>query len=264
MALIDAFKLLYLRRQILLDTTITELKRTYAGSALGLIWLVLGPGFILLVYTIMYTVIFKIRPVDMSTQTYILYVLIGLISFMGFSSALSGTSMSLVSNKQFLLNTVFPAELIPVRSVLISSVIIFFGTPIVLLGAAVYHKVTWAALLIPVVIALQIMFSIGLGWILSLVTLVIRDIQFLLQYITMMLIVITPIGYTPDMVPSSLSLIVYLNPLSYFVRALQVILLYGEIPPLSVFLPAVVISVSSFAIGYWVFQRGKAAFFDYA
>ena len=108
------------------------------------------------------------------------------------------------------------------------------------------------------------MFAVGVGWILSLVSLVARDIQHSLTLIVMMLFVLSPFAYTPDMVPAALKIIIYFNPLSYFVLCFQSIICYGAFPGLIPALGALVLGVGSFVAGLVLFQRVKFVFFDYA
>jgi ABC-type polysaccharide/polyol phosphate export permease len=66
------------------------------------------------------------------------------------------------------------------------------------------------------------------------------------------------------MVPESLKLILYLNPLSYFVLCFQAVICYGTLPPLPYFVMAAALGISSFFAGFWFFSKAKYVFFDYA
>ena len=80
----------------------------------------------------------------------------------------------------------------------------------------------------------------------------------------MILMIISPAAYTPEMVPSGLDLLIYFNPLSYFILCFQRIICYGQWPALGVFSIAVALASISFFGGYWFFRKAKFAFFDYA
>jgi lipopolysaccharide transport system permease protein len=111
---------------------------------------------------------------------------------------------------------------------------------------------------------LQLMFVTGLVWILSLAALVFRDIQHLIQYAVMMLAVITPIAYTPSMVPDALKALIYVNPLSYFVIGIQYLVILNRIPEPQILVPMVALSFGLFILGYHAVRRSKGAFYDYA
>lgn len=258
------FSAIWRNRVVLLRTTIGEIRNAYAGSLLGSAWVVLGQILMLAIYTLTYVVILRIRPSDMSVYEYILYVFCGLTSFLPFSAALTAGTLSLVSNRAVLLNTVFPAELIPFRSVLVASIGMPVGTIILFVADAVLGQFTWTSLLVPCVMVLQIMFVSGLVWILSLLALIFRDIQHLIYYGIMMLMVITPIAYTPSMVPPGLGFLIYVNPLSYFVISFQYLIMLNTLPTPSILFSMVFLSVATFLVGFFLCRRAKGAFYDYA
>ncbi|MGE5511487.1 MAG: ABC transporter permease [Bacteroidota bacterium] len=262
--LLAPFRTIYKHRQILYRTAQAEIRGVHAGSVLGAVWLVLGPLMMLSVYAMTFAVIFRFRPLDMTVSEYVLYVFAGLVPFLTFSSALSAGTLSLVSNKHLLLNTVFPAELIPLRSVLVASVTMPVGLCILLLGDLAFSSVSPTWLLVPVVAILEIIFVAGICWVLSLVALLFRDIQQLITYAVMMLSVLTPIAYTPSMIPGSLAAVIYLNPLSYFVISAQSLILLNTLPPWQIVAVMFVISIGAFVGGYRLCQIAKAAFYDLA
>jgi homopolymeric O-antigen transport system permease protein len=251
-------------RGILGRTTVVELTSLYAGSVLGLSWIVIGQLTMLAIYTLTYTVIFKVQPAVLTVTQYVLYVFAGLVPYLAFSASLSGGSTSLTKDRQVLLNTVFPSELLPVRSTLIASATLPIGMSIVVASDIVLDRPTPHLLLVPVFMLLQVMFQCGVAWILALITLVLRDIQFALQYVTMLLLIITPIGYTMDMMPSYLKVLAYGNPLFYFVTMYQNLIVYNQLPGAFITTVCVLMSLLTFACGYWLFERAKSTFFDYA
>ena len=86
----------------------------------------------------------------------------------------------------------------------------------------------------------------------------------MLTYVTIMLLVASPIAYTPDMLPPQLRLLLYVNPLGYFVVAFQSLIVLGELPPWPIMVGSFCFAFGSFLLGAWVFTRAKAVFFDYA
>ncbi len=258
------FQAIWRHRIILWRTSLAEIRNLYAGSFLGTAWAVVGQLLMLGIYALTYVVILRIRPSDITTYEYILYVFCGLTSFLPFSGALTGGTLSLVSNRNVLLNTVFPAELIPLRSVIVASIGMPVGVVILVVSDAVLGSLTWTTLLIPFVMILQVMFVTGLVWVLSLLALVFRDIQHIIYYGIMMLMVVTPIAYTPSMIPPGLGILIYMNPLSYFVICFQYLIVLNTVPPLTLVTAMIFLSISVFVLGYAVCRRAKASFYDYA
>jgi lipopolysaccharide transport system permease protein len=262
--LFGSFVLIWRNRTLLRRTTVTDVQTQYAGSMFGTFWLVFGQIVVLGIYTLSYVVIFKIRPADMTVYQYILYVFCGLTSFLAFSGSVSAGTLSLASNRSVLMNTVFPAELIPLRAVLVASAGMPVGSIILLLVDLFYGQVTWHVALIPLIILLQVMFVTGLTWILSLLALVFRDLQYIIYYSIMMLMFITPIAYTPQMMPDSLGFLIGVNPAAYFVINFQYIIMLDRLPPLNMMISMVAISLTMFVVGFAVCRRVKGSFYDFA
>lgn len=241
-----------------------EVRAKYAGSVVGLFWVILSPLILLTLYSLVYLVIFRVQPASMTQHGYVLYILSGLVPFLGFADALNTGSLSLSSNKAILLNTVYPAELVPLRAVLASHAMTIVGLGLVVLAALFLGSYSWALVLLPALLLFQIMLAVGMAWVFSLASLVLRDISHVLGFATMLLLIMSPIAYTPDMVPDRLQFIIYLNPLSYFITGFQEILAYGRPPSVSLFGAIICLGLMSSCVGYWVFRRVKKVFFDYA
>jgi len=90
---------------------------------------------------------------------------------------------------------------------------------------------------------------------LSLVALVFRDVFMLIQYVVIALLVITPIAYTPNMVPPQLKVLMYANPLYYFISSYQHLVLANTLPPVEVMVIGFIMSVGMLAAGLWFFRR---------
>jgi lipopolysaccharide transport system permease protein len=260
----NPFLMILAYRAPLWRTTLSEVRQRYAGSAMGLFWVALAPGLLLALYACVFIYIYKTVPQGMDTTTYLVQLFAGLLPFLAFSDGLTNGAGSLLSNRAVLLNTVYPAELVPLRAVLSGHAVAALGLVLVAgLALATGHPVR-GLLLLPVIFALQIMFVCGVAWPLSLTNLVLRDVQQILTFLCTALMIISPIAYAPDSAPGPLKLLVYLNPISYFVLACQSLVVTGSLPPTKVVLVMTALSLGAFFIGFRLFQRGKLAFWDYA
>src|SRR3546814_13085288 len=99
-----------------------------------------------------------------------------------------------------------------------------------MIGGLFMGKASWAWLLVPVVLVLLMMFLAGLTWILSLANLVLKDIQQVLTYVTIVLLIASPIAYTPDILPDALRLLYYFTHLSSYIVSLQCRLVPAHLP----------------------------------
>jgi len=265
MTFIDApFRTVFRCREVLLQTMLNEFRFKYAGSAIGLAWYVLAPLLLMTLYAVVYLAVFQVRPASMTAAEYVLYVFAGLIPFLGFTESLTAGSGSLSLNKAILLNTVFPAELAPLRAVCVSQGAAAVGLALTMLVAFALAKFSVWIVLIPVVWFALTLFVAGIVWILALASLVARDVQQVLTFVSMALLIVSPIGYTPDMVPAGIAPVVHLNPLSHYVIAFQEIIVFQRAPAPWRFVFILLLGLLSFSVGFWVFQRAKRVFFDYA
>jgi lipopolysaccharide transport system permease protein len=222
-----------------------------------------GPLVLMVLYALMYGLVLRVQPASMSFTTYILYVAAGLIPFLSFSGGISSGAMSLSKDKQILLNTFFPSEFIGARAVLVQSTSMAAGLAAAILLSIMLGHANGLVLLVPFIILLQVLFTVAVVWILSLVTLALRDVQHVIQYVLFSLLVVTPIGYDRALVPPVLEWLMYFNPLYYFVVWYQDLIVFGRLPILSTIAISVIGSLVAFCGSYALFQRAKNVFYDY-
>ncbi len=260
----NPFTMVLAYRSPLWRTTLSELRQRYAGSTMGLFWVLLAPGLLLALYACVFIYIYKTVPAGMDNTTYLVQLFAGLLPFLAFSDGLVNGSGAVLSNRAVLLNTVYPAELVPLRAVLSGHAVAALGLALVAgLAMATGHSLRGLVLL-PVVLVLQVMFVCGVAWPLALANLVLRDIQQVLTFLCTALMIISPIAFAPEAAPGPVKLLVYLNPLSYFILTYQSLVVRASLPPADVLLVMLSLSFGGFLLGFRLFQRGKLAFWDYA
>jgi lipopolysaccharide transport system permease protein len=256
-------RLLFSQRQLMIRVARTELSARYAGSLFGAGWALLAPLLFLGVYAAVYVAILRIRPAEMTEIQYVLYVFCGLVPIISTNEAISNGVASIVVNKAIMSNTVFPIDLLPPKAALLSQGTSLVGFVVILVGCGFFAQVHWTMLLVPVLWGLLFMFTVGLNWILSLVTVVFRDLQSMVGIVLMVIMIASPIGYTPGMVPAGLKPLVALNPMAYFVIAFQKVIVLGELPSTVEICVIVFLSVGTFLAGSQFFARGKSVVVDY-
>ncbi len=249
--------------RLLFRVTRTELAERYAGSLLGLGWLIATPALFLGVYAAVYLVIYDLRVPGLSTSQYVLYIVAGLVPYLSTAEALSLGVTSVVANRAILSNVVFPIDLVPPKAVISAQPTMIVGSAILVAGAVIKGYLSWIALLAPIVWILQMLALIGLAWILSLLNVVLRDLTHAVAVFLLLVLVASPIAYTPDMVPSRLKFLVALNPLAYFVVAYQQIVVLGQLPTPTQTIGLFVVAFGLFGLGGWFFARAKTALIDY-
>ena len=257
-----AFKIIWGHRKMLWATTISDIRSRYAGAVLGMFWLVLYPVLMLTAYSIVYVFILQIRLEQISTPQYVLLIFSGLIPFLGFSEGLANGVVSVTANASLVKNTLYPIEIIPVKAVLFSQCTEVVGVILLTIALAVFGMLSpWTLLVVPLWI-FQVMFGIGMAWIVSSLNVILRDMQSLISILTMFLMMVSPIAYTPDMIPAGLRPLLKLNPLYYFITAYQDCLIYGRMPSWQILLAVILISLGVFLVGFWFFEKMKQLFDD--
>lgn len=260
--LASALQVIYSHRLILLATVYRDIRVRYAGSLLGLGWLLAYPLLLLGTYAAVYLCIFKVRLGLFEADEYVVLIFCGLIPFLGFSEALVSGVTSISGNANLVRNTLFPVELLPVKAVLTSQCTQLAGLSMLLVVLAVMGKLGLPFLLILPIWLCQVSFSIGLGWILGSLNIFVRDLQTIAGVAVMLLMMLSPIAYTPEMVPNALRPLLALNPLAHFIAAYQKCLMLNTVPAWSDWLVLVCLAVGSLALGYFVISRLKTIVAD--
>jgi len=241
-----------------------DLQARYKGSAIGLFWSVIHPLTMLLLYTFVFSSILKVRVgAEEGTGSFAIYLFCGLLPWNAFAEGLSRSSGVVLEHANLIKRTIFPAEILPVYPVIsgIVNELIGFG---ILLAAMVVtaHRFTPVMLVLPVILLLQFMLTIGLAWIVAGTTVFIRDLGQMLGMILTVWIFLTPIFYPPSLVPADLRVLLMVNPMYAVVEAYRSLILIGRVPSWqSLALLALFASVV-FLVGYRVFTRMQPAFAD--
>jgi lipopolysaccharide transport system permease protein len=260
--LVSALRLLHRYRRILYATTMVEIRSRYVGTTFGLSWAILYPFLFLGLYATVYALILQVRLPQFTPTEYVLLVFSGLIPFIGFSEALSASTSAVVGNKHLIKNTMFPIELVPVKSVIagsLSMTIGLIGLLCALWCRGDFHRTQ--ILIIPLLL-IQMIFSIGVGWILSAINVFFRDTAQAIGILVLFLMIVSPIGYTRDMIPHELLALAYVNPLTYIIELYRQVLIFGIVSP-RFWLAFIILAWATFGLGYEMFRRLKPVFAEY-
>jgi lipopolysaccharide transport system permease protein len=260
--MISALRLLFRSRRVLYATTIVEIRSRYVGTAVGLSWAILYPFLFLGLYASVYALILQVQLEKYTPFEYILMIFGGLIPFIGFSEVLGSSVSSVVSNKHLIKNTMFPIELVPVKSVVSSSLSMTVGIAGLLLALWGHGDFHVTQILIIPLLLLQMIFAVGVGWILSAINVFLRDTAQAIGILVLFLMIVSPIGYTREMIPRQLLALAYLNPLFYVIELYRQVLIFGVFS-VRFWAFFTVIALATFWIGYEMFRRLKPVFAEY-
>ena len=252
-------------RGLIKASTIRNLEARYRGSLLGLMWLVVMPTLTLLIYTFVFSVVFKAKfdGGSDSRGEFALLLLAGMIVFNLFSECLNNASGMILNNPNFVKKVVFPIEVIAVVNLLVGLIQAFVWLAIWGLGHVLMVGVPPAsALLAPFVILMICPMILGFTWVLGSLGVYLRDIGQIVGVMTMAMLFLSPIFYPISALPSFLQSVLYFNPLTFVIESLRQVLYYGQLPEL---MPSIIyLSVSSLIgwFGFLWFQKTRRGFAD--
>lgn len=245
-------KELYAYRQMIFSLVKKDLRGRYKGSVLGFLWTFINPLFQLIVYTVVFSFILKTN-----IERYYLYLFVGLIPWIFFSSSITVGAASVVAQKDLIKKIYFPRMVIPISYVtscfvnmllcfiVIFAVIIFSGVGVNFL----------ALLTLPVIMAVEYLLALGMALLASAVTVYFRDLEHILGIISMAWMYMTPIMYEKAIVPERLLPVFNLNPMTHVIECYRDVLYHKQIPDLTSLLSAAGLGILFLFIGCIVFSK---------
>jgi len=241
---------LYGYRELLWRLVVKDLKLKYRGSVFGFLWSLLNPLLMIVVYTVAFTFILRVR-----SEGFVFYLMLGQLSWTLFASSASMSTGAIVDNSGLLKSVLFPKAILPIGTVLFNLAQYLLTVSVFLPAMLLWYQVPLVApmLLFPVFLALQVVFTIGVALTLATATAFFRDVRHLLEVTLSILFWTTPIVYELRQVPERMQLLILLSPVSSFVVAYQQIFFYREWPAATVWLMATAHALGAFVVGALLF-----------
>jgi len=249
--------------RVLWTLTMIECRRKYAGSILGTLWYPLYSTLLLGSYCFVYLVVLRVRYRELGTYEFVLFVFSGLIPYLGFSEAVSTGLGSVKANLSLVRNAVFPIEFVPVKHVLAAMVGLLSSLALLMVMILPTSSRGWHLLYLPVPLLSLLLFTLGVIWFLSAVAVVVPDVAQVVNIALLLLMFVSPIGFSIDLVPSQARALVYLNPMTYLIEAFRYALIGVRVTPMwydAVFLTTALVLAT---IAGSFFRRMSPMFSDY-
>jgi lipopolysaccharide transport system permease protein len=249
-------------RGLIQTLVVRDLKARYRGSVLGFFWSFINPLLLLLIYNFVFsTVMPGVRPADL--EPYALFMFCGILPWTWFSSSLLESSSTLLSGGNLIKKVLFPAEVLPIVTVLANMAHFFLGLPILVAFLVYYRRPLDPVELLwfPVVVAVQLLLTIGLALLLSALTVHFRDLKDLLGNLLTLWFFATPIIYPISQAPDYMRWAMNLNPMTHLAISYQEVLFYvGPHGHWRWLMSLAVLAVFVFLLGYFVFDRLRDSF----
>lgn len=238
-----------------------ELKARYRGSVLGFVWSFVNPLLLLGIYSFVFTTIMPNR--DAQVRPYALFMFCGILPWTWFSASLTEAAGSLIAGGNLIRKVLFPAEVLPLVSVLANMVHFLLGLPILLIFLIALRPPTpWHFLWLPVAVLVQLVFTSALALVVAALAVHFRDIRDILANLLTLWFFATPIIY-PWFQENvrRFKLLFDINPFTHLAVSYQEIFFFHEaLGHWKWLLALAAASVGLFLAGYWLFDRLRDSF----
>ncbi|MFH1573474.1 MAG: ABC transporter permease [Acidobacteriota bacterium] len=255
---------IWLQRALIRRFVVRDLRARYVGSFMGFFWSVIHPIVLLVSYSFVFSLVFRIRPLpDTGTTSFPLFLFCSILPWLFFQDSLQRSSTIVIDNANLVTKTLFPTEILPLTVALAALVNHLIGF-VILLGIILFTlgKITIYILLIPVYFVPLMLFTLGMSWFVASLNVFVRDVAQVLSVILTFWFWFTPIFYTPQQFPAQLSFLPQWNPLAHVVIAYRDCLLRMSMPDLKILLLLFLVSVLVFTAGGLFFRHTKREFVD--
>ena len=245
------FNNLYSYRELLKTSVRKDVRGKYKNSFLGVLWSFLNPLLQIAVYAFVFGKILNV-----GEENYAVFICCGLIPWTFFSTAINRSSFTIIENGGIIKKVFFPREILPI-SVVTAECVNFFISTIIILGFVLVTGVgfSWHIVFYPLVLLVLYVFLVAIAFLVSSITVYVRDIQHFIGVFLQLMFYATPIAYASSRVPASFQWVVKLNPVAYVIEGFRDIFINHTMPNLIGLGILFVISLAMFIINYAIFEK---------
>lgn len=246
-------------KYLLFQLTQRSIKARYKQSIIGYAWVLINPLAQLLVYTFVFSVIFKFPT---NNIPYPVFLFAGLLPWIYLQNVLTTSTTSLIDNSDLIRKVYFPREILPYSVVLSKTIDFFFALSLLLIFMLIYQiPIGITILYIIPLFLIQVILMSGLSLIFSTVNLFYRDIQYLVPLLLLLWTYITPVVYALSLVPKMYVPIYKLNPMVGIIEGYRSALFNLPFDTGTIYW-SFIFSVFIFLIGFIFFKKSEKVFAD--
>lgn len=199
-----------------------------------------------------------------NVDNYAVYLLTGIVMYNGMSDTTTQAMSSITGNASLITKVYVPKYIYPVSKVLSTSINLLLSMlPLMLVAIFTGLAPKWSWLLLPYAIVCQIVFTIGVSFVLSSLMVFFRDMQFLWGVFTTAWMYATPIMYPISILPGLMQQLERVNPMYHYITFMRTIIIDGIAPSPDRFLACALFAVAAFVIGSIVFKKTQDQFVLY-
>ena len=254
-------------RQLILQMTQREVVGRYKGSAIGLAWSFFNPVFMLIVYTFVFSEIFKARwggiGGDESKTQFSTILFVGMIILTLVSDVLNRAPNLIVSNVNYVKKVVFPIEILPIVTMGVALFHSLISFAILLIAFTIFNGyLHWTAVFLPIILLPLIILTLGFSWMLASLGVFLRDVGQTIGIVTTLLTFLSPVFYPVTAVPERFLPIIMANPLTFIIEQARDVVIWGNSPHWQGLAVYFIISLGLAWLGYAWFQKTRKGFAD--
>ena len=271
MSLVARLRELWAYRDLIANLVARDLKVRYKNSLLGVLWSLLNPLLMMLVFTF----VFQILAGSSDLPAYPAFILSGVLAWNLFSASVTGATNSIVGNAHLIKKVYFPREALPISVVLSNLVNYLLALPVYfVLALALGLNPTGWILFLPAVILVQLTFTLGISFILTTANVFYRNTQIVMEVVLLAWVFLTPVFYPIlQVAPQGLRIgglvlssfdaqrwLRILNPMASIIASYRDVLYWGVQPGLDFFVRTAVTAFIFLVVGYAIFLRFSPVF----
>lgn len=241
------------------ELVIRDLKVKYRRSFLGYVWSLLNPLMMMAIMSYVFSYMFRF-----DIPNYPLYLICGQTLWTFFNESTNMAMYSVIANGSLIRKVYIPKFIFPMSRVLSSFVTMSFSLVAILIVMIVTSvKITPTILLFPLPLLFLLIFCMGIGLILSALSVYFRDIMHLYGVLTMAWMYATPVFYPIEALPADVATVIGFNPMYHFITFFREIVLYGTVPAAHTWIWCIVASLATLVAGMTVFRKLQRNFILY-
>lgn len=251
-------------RQLILQMTKRDVIGRYKGSVMGVMWSFLNPLFLLVIYTFVFSVVFKARwgtSLPESKTQFAILLFVGMIVHGLFAETLNRAPGLILSNVSYVKKIVFPLEILPVVAI---GTALFHALVSVLVLVVAFVLINgylqWTIVFLPLVLLPLIVLTLGAAWGLASLGVFLRDVAQPIGLVMTVLLFASPVFYPITALPEYIRPWLMLNPLTFVIEQARAVLVFGQMPDWA---GLAIYSLASLLIawmGYAWFQKTRKGF----
>lgn len=230
-----------------------DLKSRFTGSILGVSWAIFQPLSLVLCYWFVFTKMIP-RSTQAATEGYVLFLISGLVPWLGFADAVSRATPSLVENSPMVRKLTFQSEILVVTPCVTALLFELVGLVLFIIYVLVIEGSLWGLWILPFALAIQLALQVGISWILSVLHVLFRDVMQVLGFVLAMGLFLSPIFYSAK---GKYEFFFQWNPMTPLLGLFRSALLEDPLPPAFSIVFLLVVAASIFTAGYVFIRRAQ-------